>query len=113
MKKHYQSIQYDIKDEKINGDQAEVRVEVEVIDYSKILQDADNYLEDHRDEFLDKDGEYSETKYMNYRLEKLKEAKETVKYNMIFHLTKKDKIWQMDALTKEQEQKIHGMYIYS
>ena len=70
MKKHYQSIQYDIKDEKINGDQAEVRVEVEVIDYSKILQDADNYLEDHRDEFLDKDGEYSETKYMNYRLEK-------------------------------------------
>ena len=113
MKKHYQSIQYDIKDEKINGDQAEERVEVEVIDYSKILQDADNYLEDHRDEFLDKDGEYSETKYMNYRLEKLKEAKETVKYNMIFHLTKKDKIWQMDALTKEQEQKIHGMYIYS
>ena len=31
---------------------------------------------------------------------------------MTFHLTKKDKEWQMDPLTTEQEQKIHGMYDY-
>ena len=49
---------------------------------------------------------------MDYRLEKLKEADETVKYDMTFHLTKKDNEWEMDPLTEEQEQKIHGMYDY-
>ncbi len=112
MKKHYQAIQYDAKDEKINGDEADVRVEIEVIDYSKILKDTDRYLQEHRDEFLDEQGEYDETKYMDYRLEKLKDAKETVKYDMILHLTKEDKTWKMDPLTTEQEQKIHGMYDY-
>ena len=112
MKKHYQAIQYDVKDERINGDEAEVRTEIEVIDYSKILKNTDRYLQEHRDEFLDEKGQYDETKYMDYRLEQLKEAKETVKYDMTFHLTKKDKEWQMDPLTTEQEQKIHGMYDY-
>lgn len=112
MKKHYQAIQYDVKDERINGDEAEVRTEIEVIDYSKILKNTDRYLQEHRDEFLDEKGQYDETKYMDYRLEQLKEAKETVKYDMTFYLTKKDKEWQMDPLTTEQEQKIHGMYDY-
>lgn len=112
MKKHYQSIQYDVKDESINGDEADVRVEIEVTDYSKILEETENELKEHRDEFLNETGEYSETKYMDYRLEKLKEADETVKYDMTFHLTKKDNEWEMDPLTEEQEQKIHGMYDY-
>ena len=112
MKKHYQAIQYDVKDERINGDEAEVRTEIEVIDYSKILKNTDRYLQEHRDEFLDEKGQYDDTKYMDYRLEQLKEAKETVKYDMTFYLTKKDKEWQMDPLTTEQEQKIHGMYDY-
>ncbi len=112
MKKHYQAIQYDVKDERINGDEAEVRTEIEVIDYSKILKNTDRYLQEHRDKFLDEKGQYDETKYMDYRLEQLKEAKETVKYDMTFYLTKKDKEWQMDPLTTEQEQKIHGMYDY-
>lgn len=112
MKKHYQAIQYDVKDERINGDEAEVRTEIEVIDYSKILTNTDRYLQEHRDKFLDEKGQYDETKYMDYRLEQLKEAKETVKYDMTFYLTKKDKEWQMDPLTTEQEQKIHGMYDY-
>ena len=112
MKKHYQSIQYDVKDESINGDEADVRVEIEVTDYSKILEETENELKEHRDEFLNEIGEYSETKYMDHRLEKLKEADETVKYDMTFHLTKKDNEWEMDPLTEEQEQKIHGMYDY-
>lgn len=112
MKKHYQSVQYDIKDEKIDGDKAEVRAEVEVTDYSKIMKKADEYLKEHRDEFLDDKKNYSEEKYMDYRLKKLKEAKETVKYDTTFHLTKKDGEWKLDPLTNEQEQKLHGMYAY-
>ena len=37
MKKHYKDINYEIKEEKVNGDKATVEVEVEVRDYSKIL----------------------------------------------------------------------------
>ena len=47
---------------------------------------------------------------MDYRLEKLKDASDTVTYTVNFHLTKKDGTWEMDPLSDEQEQKIHGMY---
>ena len=79
MKKHYQAIQYDAKDEKINGDEADVRVEIEVIDYSKILKDTDRYLQEHRDEFLDEQGEYDETKYMGLSFRKVKRCERNSK----------------------------------
>lgn len=112
MKKHYQSITYDIKDEKINGDKATVRTSITVTDYSKVMTSAETYLQEHPEKFQKANKEYDEEKYMDYRLEQMKKAKDTVKYDMNFHLTKKDKIWKMDPLTEEQEQKIHGVYQY-
>lgn len=51
MKKHYKEIKYDVKDETIDGDTATVTVEIEVRDYSKIMNDADQYLKDHPEKF--------------------------------------------------------------
>ncbi|MBQ9181332.1 MAG: membrane lipoprotein lipid attachment site-containing protein [Bacilli bacterium] len=112
MKTHYKNLKYEIKDETVNGNQATVSTEIEVTDYSKIMSDANKYLADHRDEFNDKTGKYDETLFTKYRLDKLKDAKDTVKYTIDFQLTKKSGKWMLENLTDEQEAKINGMYTY-
>ena len=112
IKKHYQNLTYKIKEEKIDGDAATVTTEIEVTDYSKILSAAELYKTQNTNEFLNENGDFDTSKYTDYRLEKLKEAKETVTYTIDFTLTKKNKEWKLDPLSKEEEQKIHGTYVY-
>ena len=110
MKKHYQSLKYEIKDEVIDGDTATVTTEVEVIDYSKILSEADEYLEKNKKDFVDENGEYDETLFNKYRLKKLKDADETVKYTIDMTLTKIDGNWMLDDVSKDVNDKIQGIY---
>jgi len=112
MKKHYQDLTYEVKDEVINGDTATVTVEVEVTDYSKIMTDADTYRDENEDEFMNDEGLFDESLFTNYRLEQLKEADEKVKYTIDFTLTKVEDDWVLDDLTEEQENKLHGLYSY-
>lgn len=112
MKKHYQNLKYDVKDEVINGDTATVTVEIEVTDYTKVMTDADKYLDENKDTFNDEEGNYDETLFTKYRLDKLKEAKDTVKYTLDMTLTKVDDEWQLDDISDIDEKKIHGMYEY-
>lgn len=112
MKNHYKNLKYEIKDEVINGDNATVTVEIEVTDYSKIMTDADNYLSENPSEFNNENGVYDISLFTKYRLDKLKEAKEKVKYTLDLTLTKVDNEWVLDTLSDVDESKIHGMYIY-
>lgn len=112
MKKHYQNLKYEIKDEVIDGDSATVTVEIEVNDYSKILTDANKYLDEHPEEFNDSDSKYDESLFTTYRMNKLKDVEDTVKYTLYIHLTKIDKEWRMDDLTETDRMKINGMYGY-
>lgn len=112
MKKHYQNLRYSIKDEEIDGDKAIVTVEIEVVDYSKVLQDSEKYLEENPDKFTNDKGEYSAEKFMKYRLDELEKAKDEVKYTLKMKVTKEGENWKLDPIDKETEQKIHGVYIY-
>ena len=60
----------------------------------------------------DEEGKYDKTLFTKYRLDKLKEAKDTVKYTLDMTLTKVDDEWQLDDLSDIDEKKIHGMYEY-
>lgn len=111
IKTNYQKMTYKIKEEEIDGDSATVTAEIEVIDYSKIMAEAETYKEENLSEFLD-NGEYSEDKFIDYRLDKLKEAKEKVKYTLDLTLTKVDEEWILDDLSKENEAKLNGLYNY-
>ena len=111
IKKNYQKLIYNIKNEEIDGDDATVTVEIEVVDYYKIMSDADLYLNDNPDEFII-EGEYSVSKFTDYRLDKLQEAKEKVKYTLELTLTKSDDEWFVDDLSQDDESKINGMYEY-
>lgn len=52
----------------------------------------------------------SDTKYIEYRLGKLKDTTNRVKYTIDFTLTKKDGKWIMDDIDDITRQKIHGLY---
>jgi len=112
LKKHYQDLTYTIKEETVNGDNAVVEVEIEVNDFSKILDESKTYLDENESEFFDETGEYSEEKYNDYRLDQLKDAKDKVKYTIYFNLTKVDDEWVIDELTESDEEKILGIYKY-
>lgn len=107
MKKHYQNIKYEIKDETVNGDKATVEVEIEVTDYSKLL-----IASDIPDEIKDEEGNYTEEAYYDYQLDQMENATETVKYTITFSLTKVNDEWTIDNLDESTKQKIHGIYIY-
>ena len=109
IKSNYQKMTYTIKDTKEDGDEAIVTAEIEVVDYSTILSDVKLYLQEHAEEFMT-NNEHDPIKYNDYKLEKIKSAKEKVKYTIDFSLTKIDDEWQLDELTKDSKDKINGIY---
>lgn len=111
MKKQYNNLMYEIKDEYINGDDAIVTVQITVKDFNKVLKDTDVYYEAHKEEFKDANGEYQE-KYVDYLLDKMKDAKESVSYTLKLNLIKKDKKWELEELSSSDIDKINGIYSY-
>jgi len=107
MKNHYQNLKYEIKEETINGDKATVTAEIEVIDYSKILNE-----EPDENLYLDEEGNYNSGLFYDYQLGQMESAKETVKYTIVFYLTKIDDEWALDDLNEATKEKIHGIYVY-
>lgn len=112
MKKHYQDLKYEIKDEIIDGDTATVTVEIEVTDYSKTLEDAEKYLNENKSEFNNEKNEYDESLFTTYRLEQIKKSTDKVKYTLNIYLTKVDNEWKIDDLSETDRMKINGMYEY-
>lgn len=112
LKKQYQDMTYTIKDETIDGDNATVVAEIEVYDYYKVTTDATNYYNEKQDEFKDDTGKVSEAKFIDYRIGKMKEAKDKVKYTINFTLKKVDNSWVLNDIDDATRQKIHGLYAY-
>lgn len=112
MKKHYQNLKYEIKDSEENADEATVTVEIEVTDYTKTMASANLYLQTNRDQFLDENGDFDNTKFTDYRLEQLEKTKDKVKYTIDLTLTKNEDKWKVDSIDEEIEDKIHGIYEY-
>lgn len=112
LKNQYEKLTYTIKNEKIDGDNATVETEIEVLDLTTALKEAEDYLNSHEEEFQGDDGKFSKEKYTDYKLEKMKDAKNRVKYTLELTLTKTDDEWKLDNLTETERQKIHGIYNY-
>lgn len=112
LKKQYQDMTYTIKNETINGDTATVTAEIKVYDYYKLTKESDIYYAANPKEFSDEAGNIVKTKYIDYKLNKMKDYKETVTYTIDFYLKKVDKTWVLEDITEETRQKIHGLYAY-
>ena len=94
----------------IDGDNATVTVEIEVFDYNKAMNEAETYYVTNPDQFKTETGELDNSKFMDYRIERLKEVKDNVKYTLNLTLTKADDKWVLNDISQADRQKIHGLY---
>ncbi len=96
----YKNLTYQIKEELVDGNDATVLVEIEVIDYKKVTNDLifDSTI-------------YTKESYDEEKLTRLENAKDKVKYTLELTLTKdEDENWKLNALSNEDIKKIQGMY---
>ena len=113
LKKQYSDLKYEITNEEYDGDTAVVEAKITVYDLYKAQRDATEYLNEHRDEFNDEEGNYDSSKFMDYRLDQMQKTNDTVEYTITFNLTKDDDDnWQITELSQEDLEKIHGIYNY-
>ncbi len=133
IRKQYKDLSYEIKDEKINGNKAVVTTEIEVYDFYKTNQEALDYYNNNKKEFLIDNGNNTDnnannnttnndntnastdttidnTKFIDYRLGRLGEVKDRIKYQIDFNLTKKNNKWTIDDIDDATRQKIHGLF---
>lgn len=111
MKKQYQNLSYKIKDEKEDGTNASVEVEIEVYDYGKAISEAETYLTTHREEFLSENKVDIDTnKFLDYKIDKMDSLKDKIKYTINFTLAKVNDKWQLDNISDVDRQKLHGLY---
>lgn len=104
MQSHYQDLQYEIKDETIDGDSATVEAEITVRSYADVLNEVNEYRLNNADEFDDTNT------FASYRLEKLKEVTDTETYTITFYLTKEDEEWVLENPSEDDLNKINGVY---
>ena len=111
LKKQYRNLSYTIENESYDGDNANVTVKITVYDLHKIEKETQEYLNTHEEEFLT-NGVYDAEKYLDYKLEKMKETEDTTSYNIIIRTIKVDGKWQVEQPDEETLEKIHGIYNY-
>ena len=111
IKKQYKNMQYTIKDTTIDGDDATVTTQIIVKDFTKIINEAENYKKNNIKEFNENE-KYNDNLYKKYLIDKLKDAKERVTYTVEFKLHKENKKWKLNPITEEIEDKILGIYKY-
>ena len=100
LENQYKNMSYEIKDERIDGNNATVIVEIEVLDYKNTISDLtfDSTI-------------YTKESYDEEKLNRLENTSSKVTYTMELTLTKdNDGMWHLNALTNEQIKKIQGMY---
>lgn len=106
----YENLKYEIKDESIDKDKAEVLVRIKVYDLNKSDQDAREYLNEHPQDFEDVNHIFMEDEFNNYRLKSMLTTNDIVEYDIKFKLTKVDNEWILDPLDRTSLEKIHGLY---
>lgn len=108
----YKKLEYKVTDEITESDSAVVEVEVKVLDYGTASKKADDYLLEHKEEFLDENKKLDNDKFQDYKLSLMEKVKDITTYTIEFNLTKDDKgKWEIDNLSDNDLEKLHGIYI--
>lgn len=97
----YKNLSYEIKDETIDGDNAVVTAQIEVLDYRSVISDLNT----------DNGANLDVLEYNNKKLDKLESVKEKVAYTLEINLFKdNDGNWKISSLSNDDIKKIQGMY---
>ena len=113
MLKQYKDLSYKIEDETYNGDEATVKTKITVYDLYSAQKEAEEYKNNNHTEFIDEDRNYDANKFLNYKLEQMKNATKTIEYTIDFKVVKKEGKWVLEPVSTESLEKIHGIYNYT
>ena len=111
-KKQYTDLTYEIVGEEYDGDEATVKTKIIVYDLYKVQNDASEYLANNPEEFNNEDGVYDVEKFVEYKLDKMKNNVDTVEYTIDFYVVKTSDGWVVSSLSRTDLEKIHGVYNY-
>jgi len=112
MRRHYQNMSFEVKDEEIDGNRATITVEITVTDFNMAMDEANQRLLEEPEIFHNEQGEHDISLFNNYRLDRLDEAREKVKYTIHFRVTRTDGRWVVDPLDNNSLDKINGSFRY-
>lgn len=109
LKRQYEDLKYKIKDEVVDDDNAVVTVGIEVYNLAKVIKDAEDYMNTNIEQFYI-EGKFSNELFWDYKLDKMYNTNERIKYDLELTLTKIDNKWVLDELLESNRQKIHGLF---
>lgn len=110
MEKQYDQFAYVIKDKKEEDDSATVTAEITVLNYRSAINEAEEELKNNPEKFNNDEGNFSEEKYMDYKIEKMKDVTDTTTHEIDLSLTKNAGIWTVEELSSDDIMKLHGLY---
>lgn len=110
MEKQYDQFAYVIKDVNEENDSATATVELTVLNYRSAVLKAEEELKNNTEKFNDEEGNFSEEKYMEYKIEKMSEVTETTTHTIDLSLTKENGMWKVNQLSSDDISKLHGLY---
>lgn len=111
LKRQYENLKYEVKNEKIDGDKATVTARITVYDLYKSEQSSLDYLNNNRTEFYTNEV-LNQDAYDTYRLDEMLKTIETVEYDIDIYLTKDNGTWVVQNPDNTTLEKIHGLYDY-
>ena len=98
IEKQYRNLSYEVKDEIIDGENATVTIEVEVMNYKDVINKYNK-------------ADYDVNEYHKMITNDLDSAKDTVTYTLDITLTKDNTdTWNIDSLSTENKSKLLGIY---
>ena len=108
----YKNMEYKITDEIIDGNTAVVTADVTVYNYGSMIDNANEYLKEHEQEFYkdEEKKEFDNDKFLDYKLDQLEQVEDRKTYTIEFTLTKDNNEWKLDDLSNENISKLHGIY---
>ena len=112
----HQYLNYQILKEIIDGNEAEVLVLIDVLDYEGSFQNSRDYFLTHSEEFLDPSISLQDINSMKefiaYQVQELFQTRDRVKYEITFSLSREDLYsdWEVHDISREDLLKIYGLY---
>ena len=101
IKRQYKDLEYEILNERYNGNLTFIEVKVTVYDYYKASID---------DEYYNIENDIS---YLDYKLDRMQNINDRISYNIIFNVEKdENNEYQIIDLSNTDIEKIHGIYNY-
>lgn len=108
-KRQYENLSYEILSEKYDGNHAIVKIKLSVYDYRECENVANEYLNNFPNEFITNNS-YDLVKFVDYKLELMKNQTKRIDYDLEIELYKKNRKWIMNQLSDEKLRMINGLF---